>query len=330
MVSEKNRERGKKMSKTKVISAGQMSAAPGEKVQGFLEVAGTPVRMPVTLINGEKEGKTVLITGGTHGGEYPGVETAIRLAATISPEDICGQLIIVHPCNVPAFQAKLQYVGPYDGRNLNREYPGLATGTVTQRIAFTVSSMLFPQADFYMDLHGGDIHEALTPFVLYSKLGDEEQTKLSLEASKALGLSYVCGSVSSNGTFGCAAKMGIPGFLAEIGNLGLWSEEEVELYLRGVKNVLRMLSVMDGEVFGNPDCIVCEKMVGVDADQTGCWYPCVGLKEHVKEGQKIGEIRDYFGKVLAEYTSPCDGDVLYVIASLAINAGDPIFALGKK
>ncbi len=317
------------MAKTKVICAGELSAKAGEKVQGFIEVKGTPVRMPVTLINGEAEGKTILITGGTHGGEYPGVETAIRLAASLTPQDICGQLIIVHPCNVPAFQAKLQYVGPYDGKNLNREYPGKATGTVTQRIAYTVSSQLFTQADFYMDLHGGDIHEALTPFVIYSKLGSEEQTALAIEASKALGVKYICGSVSSNGTFGCAASMGVPGFLAEIGNLGLWSEAEVEQYLCGVKNVLRLLKVMDGEVIPNPDAVMSDCMLGVDADRTGCWYPCVKLGDTVVKGQKIGEIRDYFGKVLAEYTAPDNGDVLYVIASLAINDGDPLFAQTK-
>ena len=131
--------------KTKVLSVGELSASAGSKVQGYLEVEGTPVKMPITLINGVNEGKTVVITGGTHGGEYPGVEASIRLAKTLQPAEVSGQLIIVHPVNVPAFQAKLQYVGPYDGKNLNREYPGLATGTVTQRIAYTISSQLFTQ-----------------------------------------------------------------------------------------------------------------------------------------------------------------------------------------
>ena len=67
-----------------------------------------------------------------------------------------------------------------------------------------------------------------------------------------------------------------------------------------------------------------------DAEQTGCWYPQVKLNEKVKAGQKLGEIRDYFGNVLAEYAAPCDGTVLYVIASLAINTGDPMYALGKE
>ena len=314
--------------KKSVLTVGKLKAKVGTKVQKYLEVEGTPVKMPITLINGVNEGKTVVITGGTHGGEYPGVEASIRLAQMLKPEDVSGNVIIVHPVNMPAFHAKTMYVGPYDNKNLNREYPGLATGTVTQRIAYTISSLLFSQADFYMDLHGGDIHEDLTPFVIYSKLGDEAQTQLSIEASKALGVKYVVGSVSSNGTFGCAATMGVPGFLGEIGRCGLWCEEEVQQYVDGVNNVLRLLKVIEGEVVENKDFVLLDHMCGLNAEQTGCWYPCVKINDEVKKGQKLGEIRDYFGKVLGEYFAPQDGVMVYVISSLAINAGDPILCLG--
>lgn len=313
---------------SELFQVGALSAAPASKTQGYLEVPGTPVKMPITLINGAKPGKTVVITGGTHGGEYPGVEASIRLANTLQPADVSGRIAIVHPVNMPAFHAKLQYVGPYDGLNLNREYPGKATGTVTQRIAYTISSLLFSQADFYMDLHGGDIHESLTPFVIYSKLGDEKQVELSIAASKALGVKYVCGSVSTTGTFGCAATMGVPGFLGEIGNCGLWSEEEVKQYVDGVNNVLRLLEVIPGEVVENKEAVMIDHMTGLDAQQTGCWYPCVKINDEVKKGQKLGEIRDYFCNVLGEYYAPCDGVMLYVISSLPINEGDPIIAIG--
>lgn len=313
---------------SELFQVGALSAAPASKTQGYLEVPGTPVKMPITLINGAKPGKTVVITGGTHGGEYPGVEASIRLANTLQPADVSGRIAIVHPVNMPAFHAKLQYVGPYDGLNLNREYPGKATGTVTQRIAYTISSLLFSQADFYMDLHGGDIHESLTPFVIYSKLGDEKQVELSIAASKALGVKYVCGSVSTTGTFGCAATMGVPGFLGEIGNCGLWSEEEVKQYVDGVNNVLRLLEVIPGEVVENKEAVMIDHMTGLDAQQTGCWYPFVKINDEVKKGQKIGEIRDYFCNVLGEYYAPCDGVMLYVISSLPINEGDPLVAIG--
>ena len=312
----------------KEFKVGNLIAQPGTKVQGFLEVVNTGLKMPITLINGSKPGKTVVITGGTHGGEYPGVETSIRIAAKLKPEEISGRVAVIHPVNVDAFHAKLQYVGPHDGKNLNRMFPGMAMGTVSEKIAYTINTELFSQADFYMDLHGGDIHEALVPFVIYSVLGSPEVNKISKEASAVMGIKYLVGSVSSNGTFGCAAVGGVPGLLAEIGQCGLWSEEEVAAYLKGVENVLRYLNVLPGEVENLGEVEYVPKMIGYNAEQTGCWYPFVKPGDAVVNGQKLGEIRDYFTNVLGEYFASQDSVVLYVASSLAINLGDPIAAIG--
>jgi predicted deacylase len=311
------------------FTIGNLAAEKGKKVQGYLPVTGTPVELPITIINGKKTGKKVLITGGTHGGEYPGIEASIRLAAQLSPDNINGTVVIVHPLNVPAFFAKLQYIGPYDGMNLGREYPGLATGKVSERIAYEISSKIFTQIDFYMDLHGGDIHEALVPFVIYSTLGDEKQTKLSIEASKAVGLKYICSETRPVVSFGCAATMGVAGFLSEIGGCGLWTEEEVEQYVSGVNNVLRLLKVLPGKVMENKSAVLLGGMAGVSAKQTGCWYPIVSTGETIKEGHKVGEIRDFFSNVLEEYFAPCDGVVLYVVTSLPVVKGDPLVGMGK-
>ena len=109
-------------------------------------------------------------------------------------------------------------------------------------------------------------------------------------------------------------------------------DELFRLYLLQMKDTLNrtpeMLEILDGDVVENKEAVLCDRMVGVDADKTGCWYPCVTIDEPVKKGQKIGEIRDYFGNLLAEYTSPADGVCVYVIRSLAINEGDPLFAAG--
>jgi hypothetical protein len=284
--------------------------------------------MPLTLINGNKSGKTVIITGGIHGGEYPGVETAIRLAASLDPGDISGRLAIVHPANPRAFFAKLQYLGPDDGKNLNRMFPGKALGTVSEKIAYAISSELFSIADFYMDLHGGDIHEALVPFVIYPTACDPEVSRVSAEAASLMGIPYVVGASSTNGTFGCAAQSGVPGFLAEIGQCGLWSEEEVEAYLKGVSNVLAYLGVLSRPVENLGSVIKIPGMVGAIAAQTGCWYPSVKPGDAVAKGQKLGEIRDFFAQPLGEYFAPQDGTVLFVVTSLAINEGEPLAALG--
>ena len=311
-----------------ILKVGNLEAAPGTKVQGFLQVHNSEMKMPMTIINGAKEGKTVVITGGTHGGEYPGIESAIRIASQLTPEVVSGKIIIIHPVNMPAFHAKTQYVGPDDGKNLNRVFPGKAMGTLSERIAYTVTTELFSQADFYMDLHGGDIHENLVPFVIYSKIGPDRVNVISEEASALLGIKYLVGSVSDNGTFGSAAKSGVPGFLAEIGRCGLWSEEEVTTYIKGVFNVLKYLEVIKGEVENLGPVVIIPNMIGLDAENTGCWYPSVAPGEDVKEGQKLGEICDYFKNTLSEYFATQDAVVLYVASSLAINEGDPIVAIG--
>lgn len=311
-----------------IFIVGDMEVKQGEKIQGYLGVKNSDVKMPITMINGSKIGKTVIITGGIHGGEYPGIETAIRMANKIDPKEVSGKIAIIHPVNVPAFESKMQYYGPEDGKNLNRMFPGKLLGTVTERIAYTITNELHKQADFYMDLHGGDIHEDLVPFVIYPTEVDEEVVRISKEASSLLGIEYVVASVSKNGTFGSAAEIGVPGFLAEIGGRGLWSEEEVEKYIKGVENVLRYLNVLPGEVEKLGEVKYMPKMNGVVSNQTGCWYPSIKPGDHVTMGQKVGEMRDYFGKTLEEYFSTVDGIVLFVASSLAITKEDPLVAIG--
>ena len=301
-------------------------ASSNFKTRGFISVPGTPVEMPFTFIHGAMPGKAILITAGVHGGEYPCIETAIQLANEIDPAQVKGTILIIHPVNPAAFLARMQYYGPYDGKNLNRVFPGTATGTVSERIAYQVH--LFQQAaDFYLDLHGGDIHEGLVPFVIYSQLGGPEQAEQSRLAAALLGFPYVVGSVSENGSIGAAAKVGTPGFLAELGQCGRWNEGEVDQYKAAVLNVLRSFEVVPGEVQLH-DVEFLEKMLVSTASVDGCWYPAVELDALVKKGQKLGEIRDFFGEVKASYVADSDGIVLYLVSSLAITTNDPLAAIG--
>ncbi len=301
-------------------------AGSNSKTRGFISVPGTPVEMPFTFIHGAMPGKAMLITAGVHGGEYPCIETAIQLANEIDPAQVKGTILIIHPVNPAAFLARMQYYGPYDGKNLNRVFPGTATGTVSERIAYNVHQ--FQQAaDFYLDLHGGDIHEGLVPFVIYSTLGSAAQAEQSRLASALLGFPYVVGSVSENGSIGAAAKSGTPGFLAELGQCGRWNVGEVDQYKEAVLNVLRSFEVLPGQV-KQYEVEFLKKMLVITASVEGCWYPAVQLEDTVKKGQKLGEIRDYFGNMKAEYFTDSDGVVLYLVSSLAITANDPLAAVG--
>jgi predicted deacylase len=53
------------------------------------------------------------------------------------------------------------------------------------------------------------------------------------------------------------------------------------------------------------------------------------LGDCVNQGDKIGEVRDVFSTLLKEYYAACDGIVLVLIRSLAVNVNDPLFAIGS-
>ncbi|MCF2625974.1 succinylglutamate desuccinylase/aspartoacylase family protein [Fusobacterium perfoetens] len=312
------------------INYGGLIVSAGEKKTGFAKVLDTDYNFPLTVINGSKEGKTLLITSGIHGGEYPCIEAAIELAQEIDPQKISGQIIIIHPVNISAYYARISYILPEDGKNINRLFPGNPEGTLGDKIAYVLTTEYQDKADFYLDIHGGDIHEYLPPYVYYPGIGENKDALAYAElATNFLNAKYKVKSSATTGAYNSAAIRGIPSLLIERGGRGLWSKEEVENYKNDIKNIMRFLQILPEtpiSILEKPTLIT--KAVYLDATTSGCWYPCVKLEERVKKGQKIGEIKDVFGKTLAEYYSDFDSIILFMTTSLAINKDDPIITYG--
>jgi predicted deacylase len=311
------------------FSAGTAAAARGQKAKGVLPVPGTGVEMPLTLVNGSRPGPTVLVTGGVHGGEYPAIEAAIRLARDLEPEQISGRLAIVHVYGISAFHARLQYLVPEDGKNPNRVFPGRAVGTVSERMAAALMGTLASGADAWIDLHGGDIHEALEPFTIFSDAGAPDIVSKARAMAEAFGIRHIIKSQSiTGGTYGAATSWGVPAILAEAGGVGQLDEPSVAVHLNGLRNVLRLLGVLPGGPAAVPPPMYLTRFAWLRSEHRGCWYPAVRAGERVAQGQPVGVIRDYWGDVLAEHPAPADGVVLFVVTSLAINPTDPLTGIG--
>ena len=311
------------------FQVGELLVEPGAKKSGFLEVPGTGVRMPVTVVTGVEDGPRVLITGGVHGGEYPGIEAAIRLARELDPRELRGSVVLVHPVNVPAFHARLQYLVPQDGKNLNRQFPGNAQGTVSERMAHVLMSEAARGVDAWVDVHGGDIHEALIPFTIYSDVAEKGVVSASRAMAEVYGIEHVLASASvKGGTYSAAANAGIPSILAEAGQVGQLDEASVAIHLRGCRNVLKHLGCLPGDPEPVPPIRLLQKFEWLYSGQTACWYPAVEIGHRVEKGQAVGVVRDYFGETLEEHRAPVSGVVLFLVTSLAINEGDPLLAVG--
>jgi predicted deacylase len=62
---------------------------------------------------------------------------------------------------------------------------------------------------------------------------------------------------------------------------------------------------------------------------TGYWDPAVAVGDRITAGTVVGEVQDAFGAVLERPTAPQDGVVIFLVSTLAMNAGDPLLALAE-
>ncbi|MBD8047561.1 M14 family metallopeptidase [Clostridium faecium] len=290
------------------------------KKQGFLEVAHTEIRLPFTLISGKQKGKTILITAGVHGAEYVGIETSKNLSRIIEPKDVTGRIIIIHTVNCSGFRERLSAVTAEDGENLNRIFPGDERGNISQRLAHFILTSLSKKVDFYIDMHGADLHGNIRPLVFYPVAVDKEVSKIAKEAAQASGFPYLVASTAKNGSYSRAALEGTPSILTELGGMGIWSKEEVDSYTDKILNVLDYLQIHRTNSSEDMDITYFEPVNEILSKEEGFWYPFFKTGDGIKKGEKIGEIKDVFDNLLGEYHSPTDGIVLYQTVALSVKA----------
>ena len=308
-----------------------ITAEPGEKWSGELELANGDIRLPATVLHGHGTGKTMLITAGVHAGEYVGIQAAIELSQKLKIEKVNGTIIIVKVMNRPAFEARNGSMGLDDGKNLNREFPGNPDGTEMERLAWAISQELQPVADYYIDLHSGDDYEKLTPYVYYAGAAAEEVVSFSRQMAEQVDVPYMVKSnVASGGSYNYAASQGIPSILIERGGMGDWTYEEVRSTRRDVRNILCHLGIYQGlKDFRTYYPLDVADVRYQDAEENGLWYPFKKVGDMIKEGDILGEVRDYEGNVKEVSVAEFDGVLLYQCGTLQVLGNGPMVTYGR-
>ncbi|MHB1683024.1 MAG: M14 family metallopeptidase [Bacilli bacterium] len=306
-----------------------LHVSKGERVKGYLQLEGVEEQLPAFLIYGSEPGPTVLVMAGVHGCEYTSIDAALRVAKELPADSVQGRVVVLPIANPASFYARSIYVHPGDGKNLNRVFPGKREGSEAERLAFALFNTVFSEADAIIDLHGGDMIEALVPFtiyhVTYQRALDEKARKLA----SIFGIDYAVASVDQvpGSTYGSAAQEGKLAVIAEAGQLGILDPACSQRLVEGAYNALRYLGVLDGDVIELP-CKVLEDFDWYRANFGGLWYPAVRIGDRVEDGQLLGRMTDEFGDTIQQYRATREGFVLFLVMSLAMNANDPLLAIG--
>ena len=260
---------------SEIINIGGLSAAPGQRVHGFVTIGNGEFSLPATIIRGEKPGKTALITAGIHAGEYVGIQSAVELGRDLKIEKMTGTVVIVKVVGKEEFENRHGSLCRATGENLNRVFPGKKDGTTYEKLAHAVVEELQKAADYYIDLHSGDDYEKLTPYVYYAGKADPEVVKISREMAEQVDVPYMVKSeVSSGGSYNYAASCGIPSVLLERGGMGAWETEEVRSMKRDVRSILRFLGIYDGHrSIRKYYPLNVTDVQYQSASCTGLWYP---------------------------------------------------------
>ena len=315
---------------TTTIAIGSLTASPGARVTGLVpvDVGMATLDVPVAIVHGSRPGPRVAVTAGIHGAEYVSIAALREVVLGLDPSTVTGSLVAVLTASPAAFAARAIYINPLDGLNLNRQFPGDMNGSPTQRLAHWLTTTVIAGSDAFVDMHCGDMNEALDSFTGIQETGDASVDAKSRELAEAYGLRYLLVARTSGTTLAAAGGFGIPAVLGEVGGQGLWPKEHVALHAAGFTRVLRAAGLVD-DAPATPahrtESLPTEAWMR--ATTPGYWHPAVAVGDRVAAGVVVGEVQDAFGTVLERPSASMDGVVIFLVSSLAMNAGDPLLAL---
>lgn len=288
-------------------------------------LTGGELEIPYIDVRGPADGPHVTVIAGVHGTEYTSIAAVRRLAARLEQEVVAGRVTAVPVVNLAAFWARSPFVVPADGKNLNRCFPGDPSGTDAEVLAARLFETFVVGSDRLVDLHAGDLPEALEPFAIFEESSVEDASR---EMALAYGLGHVVRQTRAVRTVAgsscaAAADIGVPAIVAESGQNGLVEPAAVDRHVTGLTNVLRHLGVLagqpvPGEELAGQRTVQHEGWHWLRTPVAGWWEPAVAVGTGVEAGALLGTVSELLGAVVHEVRAPETGVLLFLTTSPAV------------
>ncbi|KAA2218683.1 succinylglutamate desuccinylase/aspartoacylase family protein [Maribacter flavus] len=293
--------------------------------------------IPVTVIHGLKSGPVLGVTAGVHGYEYPPILAAQQINKNLDPSTLKGTVILVQAANVPGFFGRSPNLNPLDDKNLNRVFPGSPTGSITERMAYTITEEVISKSDFFVDVHGGDSPEDLMPYnAWYDSPAFPETSNMGREMAMAMGFDFtVMFNVSEERVLQpslyCSQEAfhrQIPAVDIECGRLGIPGIDERDRIVSALYSLMAHLKMLPEKKVIKKKPTIISKRATITSDHDGIFYSDKKAGDRIAKGEKVGYITNFFGEKLEEIIADDSGIVLYIVGTPPINKGETLVSLG--
>jgi predicted deacylase len=301
---------------------------PGQSVQLNMAIARlhthTKIEDPVIIERAKQPGPCLLLIAGIHGNEINGVEIVRSIVARGLNKPEKGTTICIPVLNVFGFLNQ-QREFP-DGRDLNRAFPGTASGSLAGRFAHIMMNEIIPHIDYCIDYHTGGDGRFNYPQLRIGEADDE-----LLELAKIFGTKFIKYARQREKSFReIAKKMNKKVLLFEGGKTLYLDKKITNTGIQGAINVMQHLGMRDlnqNNIFKKPreNQILIKSSSWIRAKYSGMFRSDLKLGKYVTKGEVIGTISDPFGDFEKEVKAPNNGFIICREHAPLINQGSALF-----
>jgi predicted deacylase len=306
---------------------GDVEVPPGKSAEASLAVAesysGLTIPIPVFVRRGLEDGPAVFVTAALHGDEINGAGAIRQLIADRRLKLLRGTLVLLPVVNLFGFDRHERYLP--DRRDLNRCFPGSATGSLASRMARILFDEVIGRCDYGIDLHTAAVRRTNFP-----NLRADVADKRVAELAEAFGAEIVVKGRGPEGSFRReACRAGRPTIVLEAGEVWKVEPTVVEYAQRGIRNVLSHLGMTDEPRVQPTFQIVIKSTKWIRTDRGGFLKFHASPGDIVREGDELATNTSLVGTVLNVLHAPYDGVVLGLTTLPAVGPGDPVIHLGR-
>ncbi len=211
------------------------------------------VEIPVIEVFGNKPGKNLVVVAGLHGDEYDAISAILNLLPQINIDELSGNIFFITIGNPLAFANQTRETpASYRGGNLARLFPGDYLGSPTQVIARTIWDFILEKCtslDLVIDLHsGGQFYSYARMAGVRGSLPESPQTNFAKLAARAMKIENLWIMEPTPGTLTQELILqGIPAIGCEVEGRGVTNPDEVQVYVEGIMNILRLTNHLIGD-----------------------------------------------------------------------------------